>query len=78
MSRNDFAGLLSQHIKGEYRKNSYDMLKILDQLGDENLAIQRSQRLQRVFDGSNQASENPVTYVNALNSSLRENINDKD
>lgn len=74
MSRTDYAYLLSNHIKEEYRKNSTRMLELLDQLGDEDLAIERAITLSEIYDGYNPANENPVTYVHKLINSLSEQI----
>lgn len=74
MSRRDYSRLLSQHINEDYQKNNSRMLEILDELGNEELAIDRAVRLSENYDGFNPADENPVTYVHELIKSLREQI----
>lgn len=76
MSRRDYSSLLSNHLKKAYQKNSSEMLELLSTLGDEDLAIQRAERLASIFAGNNPANENPVTYVHLLVKSLRKHVSD--
>lgn len=74
MSRSQYAELLTSHLKEPYLKNTTYILKKLHSLGSEDLAIERAQRLVSIFDGRNPASENPVTYVHELISSLKSHM----
>ncbi len=72
MSRTEFAGKLSKCISREYKKNSTEMYRILQTLGDEDAAMRRATQLHAQHDGIPPSQSNPCTRVNKLVSELNE------
>jgi len=66
ISRHDYINRLNQYLGKSYKKNEPEMYEKLSKLGNQINAINWSKQLEKRYDGSNPASENPVTKVYKL------------
>ncbi len=66
ISRNQYNKLISKHLGFTYKKNSKDMYRLLQKIGNEEQAIKWAQKLNDSYDHKNPAEENPSTTVYKL------------
>lgn len=73
ISRNQYKNLLEQTIVKlsgntdfKYKKNSKDMYDLLEDIGDQNFAIENAEKLDRLYNDNKFADHNPRTKVHVL------------
>ncbi len=66
MLRAEFSSKLTEKLGSKYVKNSKDMYRRLEDVGDEEAAMRRASQLQEMHSGVTPANSNPCTHVNKL------------
>lgn len=70
ISRMDYVTRLKRFLGKNYQKNTPEMFELLRKMGDQAKAINWARQLEKRFDGTNPAAENPSTKVYKLVESL--------
>lgn len=66
LDRSQYSGILAKCLKMEYRKNDPEIVRLVNEKGDVKKAIQRAERLCKVFNHQYTHSNAPLTTVHKL------------